>query len=149
MMMRIFFFLLAAISLSACNTTTCVLIGTKRAPVSPSAIKLYTQPPKKFEQIAILDADSVYTFRLTQQGAMDAVMERIRNKAAALGANAILLNNVGSESAAPIALPSFGTATVTTIGNTSTVNYTGSPSTFTSPLKINYARALAIFVLEE
>src|SRR5215211_4002279 len=70
-----------------------VLVGTKRAPIDASMVKLYLQAPKRYEQIAILSADARNAFA-SQQNLTDNTIERLKREAAALGANGILLQGV-------------------------------------------------------
>lgn len=141
---------LIAATLTSCNTTTHVLVGQKRPAIAPESVKIYVQPPKKFEQVAIVDANSVNTFRLTQQGAMDATMARLKHAAAALGANGILLNNVGNAPFATITQGSaYGTANAAVCGNTAYANMYGTSTAMTSTLIMKTAGGMAIYVIEE
>ena len=123
-MKKLLLLTLVAASLTSCNTTTHVLVGQKRATIAPESVKIYIQPPKKFEQVAIVDANSVNTFRLTQQGAMDATLPRLKHAAAALGANGILLNNVGNAPFATVTQGSaYGNANAVAYGNSAYANF--------------------------
>jgi hypothetical protein len=149
-MKRILLLTLVATLLTSCNTTTHVLVGQKRPAILPEQVKLYLQPPKRFEQVAIVDANSVNTFRLTQQGAMDATIARLKHAAAALGANGILLNQVGNAPFATVTQGSaYGTANAAVYGNTAYANMYGSSSAMTSTLMMKTAGGMAIYVHEE
>ncbi len=149
-MKKIAILTLLAATLTACNTTTHVLIGQKRPPIMPDQVKIYTAPPKKFEQVAMVDANSVNTFRLTQQGAMDATMARLKHAAAALGANGVLLANVGNAPFANVTQESgYGRANATVYGNTAYANVYGSSTSMTSTLMMKTASGMAIYVIEE
>ena len=116
----------------------------------PEEVKLYTNPPKKYEQVAVVDANSVNTFRLTQQGAMDATIARLRHAAAALGANGILLNNVGNAPFATVTQGSaYGTANAVAYGNSAYANFSGNSMAMTSTLMMKTAGGMAIYVIEE
>ena len=80
--------------LAACSTSSHVLVGTARPPISPESVKVYLQPPPKFDEIATLDASSQGSFAFTSQQNMDKAMERMKQEAAKLGANGILLQGV-------------------------------------------------------
>jgi hypothetical protein len=71
-----------------------VLIGTARPPISPESVKIYLQPPPKFEQVATIDATSQGSFAITSQQNMDKAVERMKEEAAKLGANGVLLQGV-------------------------------------------------------
>jgi hypothetical protein len=149
-MKKLLLLTLVAASLTSCNTTTHVLVGQKRAAIAPESVKIYIQPPKKFEQVAIVDTNSVNTFRLTQQGAMDATMSRLKHAAAALGANGILLNNVGNAPFATVTQGSaYGTANAVAYGNNAYANFSGNSMAMTSTLMIKTAGGMAIYVIEE
>jgi hypothetical protein len=80
--------------LAACSTSSHVLVGTARPPISPENVKVYLQPPPKFDEIATIDASSQGSFAFTGQQNMDKAMERMKQEAAKLGANGILLQGV-------------------------------------------------------
>ena len=87
-------------ALSGCATTHAVLVGRPRPPISVDRVQIYLQPPKgKYEQIANLAASSRGSFALTTPGKIDKVIERLKNQAASLGANGLLLHGVDSRSA--------------------------------------------------
>jgi hypothetical protein len=82
------------LALAACSTSSHVLIGTPRPAISPQSVKIYAQPPAKYEQIATLDASSQGSFAFTSQANMDVAIERMKEEAAKLGANGVLLQGV-------------------------------------------------------
>jgi hypothetical protein len=99
------------LALGGCVTSH-VIVGTVRPAISPSQVQLYLHPPRgKYEEIAILDTSSKHSFSFTAQGKTDAVIDRLKAEAAKLGANGILLNNVGDQ-----AVGSVGTGVVTGVG---------------------------------
>jgi hypothetical protein len=71
-----------------------VLTGQPRAPIDPSQVKLYTALPNQFEEIALLEANS--SLAIGDQAQMDSVIERLKEQAARLGANGIVLGPAGS-----------------------------------------------------
>jgi hypothetical protein len=86
--------LLAALAIAACAPSSHILTGTARAPISPSDVKIYSAPPAKFEEIALLDATSKSVFGPGGQKAMDKVIERLKIEAAQLGANGIIIGDI-------------------------------------------------------
>lgn len=80
--------------LAACSTTSHVLVGTPRPPISPDSVRIYTQPPPQYEQIATIDASSQGSLAVTGQQNMDKAMGRLKAEAAKLGANGVLLQGV-------------------------------------------------------
>ena len=92
-----------------------VVVGTQRAPISPNQVRVYLHPPARYEEVAIVDASSRESLAFTDQQKMDRVIERLKEEAAGLGANGILLEGVGDEQVGTVGT-SFGSATAT--GNT-------------------------------
>src|SRR6516162_145516 len=89
-----------AVMLLTCNCAapqSHIIVGKVRPDVSPDQVKVYLQPPKSYEQIAIIDASSENGFAMTQQQKMDKTIERLKAEAAKVGANGILLQNEGSQ----------------------------------------------------
>jgi hypothetical protein len=85
---------LLACAAAACSTSSHVLIGTARPPISPESVRVYRQPPPKYEEIATINATSQGSLALTSQQNMDKAIQRLKEQAAKLGANGILLQGV-------------------------------------------------------
>jgi len=78
--------------MAACAPSSHVLVGTARAPIAPSQVKVYSHaPPQQFEEIAVLNASSKSMFNAGGQSTTDKVVERLKIEAAQLGANGIIL----------------------------------------------------------
>jgi hypothetical protein len=92
----------AALALLACSTSSHVLVGTPRAPISPESVRIYTLPPPQYEQIAHLDASSQGSFAITSQQNMDKAISRLKEEAAKLGANGVLLQTVQEQQSGAI-----------------------------------------------
>ncbi len=88
--------LLAAVLISAgaCSTSSHVLIGTARPPISPESVRVYYRPPPRYEEIATIQASSQGSMALTSQQNMDKAIARLKAEAAKLGANGVLLQGV-------------------------------------------------------
>ena len=84
--------------LVGCTTSSHIMIGATRTPVDPSTVKLYVEPPVTFETIAIIDVETDAGW--DKQGSTDIVVERMKDEAAALGANGIILSYSTTEDAA-------------------------------------------------
>jgi hypothetical protein len=97
--------------LAACANTSHVITGTPRPPIDPAQVKVYSTAPPNYEEIAVINASSRSSFALTDQKKMDAVMQRMKKEAAALGANGVLLQSTGSQYAGGV-----GTGVGTGIG---------------------------------
>jgi hypothetical protein len=96
--------------LAGCASSA-VVVGQVRPAISPAQVKLYLNPPKKFEQVALLESSSKASWAVSDQGKTDVVIQRLKEEAAKIGANGILLSGLGSQSAG-----SVGTASLS--GNT-------------------------------
>jgi hypothetical protein len=94
-MVRLFKLLTAlAIGLAACAPSSHILVGAARPPISPSDVKLYLQPPPSFQEVAILNASANSMFGTGGQGSVDKVIQRLKEEAAKLGANGIILEGM-------------------------------------------------------
>jgi len=83
--------------ISGCTLTrgSHLLIGSMRAPTNPADVRIYTELPAKYEKIAMVSADSRNDFA-SQQNLSDHAIERLKEEAAKVGANGILLNGFGN-----------------------------------------------------
>ena len=81
----------AALSLAACASDSIVLTGTARPPISPAEVRIYSRPPPAFEEIAILNASKSSAFTTGGQKTVDKVIAGLKEQAAKLGANGIIL----------------------------------------------------------
>jgi len=101
---------LAFAALSGCATSH-VMVGQARPPISPDQVQIYLHPPaNKYVEIALLDTSSRGAFAITAQGKTNVVIERLKAEAAKLGANGILLENVGDQAGGSVGT-GFGSAT--------------------------------------
>jgi hypothetical protein len=86
---------LAVILAAGCSATSHVMIGQARPPISPEEVQIYMQPPQAhYEQIARIDTSSRGSFAFTSQGKTDQVIKRLKEEAAKLGANGVLLEGI-------------------------------------------------------
>jgi hypothetical protein len=93
---------LAAALLVACASSH-VMIGKARPPISPDQVQVYTRPPTvPYEEIARLQTSSQGSFSFTAQGKTDAVIKRLKEEAAKLGANGVLLEGIGDEASGSV-----------------------------------------------
>lgn len=84
---------LLTLSLMACASGSAIVTGAKRAPLEPSQVKLYLEPPEKYEVIALVNASSDAGW--TEQDSVDYALRELKNQAAKLGANGVLLEATG------------------------------------------------------
>jgi hypothetical protein len=78
--------------LAACSTGSHVLIGNTRSALPVGEVKLYLEPPAKYEVIALVRGYSVTGW--TQQQDTDGAVEKMKAEAAALGANGVILSGI-------------------------------------------------------
>jgi hypothetical protein len=81
---------------AACAPTQ-ILTGTARAPIPESDVVVYSAAPPHFEQIALLSATSKTLFRAGGKKTTDKLVARLTVRAAKLGANGIILDDVSDE----------------------------------------------------
>lgn len=109
-----------AVLLPGCSTSSHVMIGSARPPISPESVRIYLQPPPKYEQVATLDATSQGSFAITGQQNMDKAMARLKEEAAKLGANGVLLQGVQDQQTGSIGTgvgsSSYGPGSSTGVG---------------------------------
>ncbi|MFA5170717.1 MAG: hypothetical protein WC426_04045 [Sulfuriferula sp.] len=139
---RVLFPLLVVIfAISGCAVTneTSLVVGKTRTPTTTDQIKLYTKPPAKYEEIAIVSADAVHAF-MSKQDLMNTSIANLKKEAAKVGANGILLDRIGDFYA--------GSSGVVVIPSTQS----GVPVITTSAMSAQTgqkASGVAIFVIEE
>ncbi len=82
--------LLAALAACA-SSDSLVMVGAARPPISPAEVKIYSHPPAVFEEIALLNASTSHMFTPGGQKTIDEVIEKLKEQAAKVGANGVLL----------------------------------------------------------
>ena len=86
---------MSAAACAASHATSHLLISKARAPLSADQVQLYLEPPaRRFEQIAVIEASSKHSFAFTAQRKEDVVIRRLKEEAAKLGANGVLLQEI-------------------------------------------------------
>jgi len=113
------------------------MVGNARPPISPDQVRVYFTPPPKFEEIALIGSDSKGTFHISDQGKIDAVLQRMKEEAASLGANGIIIQGMGEKGAVTV-----GTSTAQFNGNTAIAEQ----FSVTRPGLIKTMSALAVWV---
>jgi hypothetical protein len=84
-------------ALAACAPSSHIVVGTVRPAISPSEVKIYLQPPPSFEEVAVLNASADSMFGAGGQATVDKVIERLKEEAAKLGANGIILEGMSEQ----------------------------------------------------
>jgi hypothetical protein len=97
---------------SGCATSSQMLTGSPRAPLLPSDVRVYTQAPQSFEEIAVLGASRKSVSSAGGERAIEKMIETMRSQAAQLGANGLLLDDFSDSD--PVAVGSgIGSQTYT------------------------------------
>jgi hypothetical protein len=90
--MRAAWFLPAALLFTSCQSGSITITGTARPPIAATDVLVYAEPPPRYEVIAVLE--SVPGKGWSQQAQRDSALEDLKNKAASVGANGVLLTGV-------------------------------------------------------
>jgi hypothetical protein len=77
--------------IAACASTAPVLVGKARPPIAVDQVVVYSHPPPAFEDVASLTASSKSAFAPGGPQQIDKVVERLKQQAAQLGANGVIL----------------------------------------------------------
>jgi len=81
--------------LTACATSSHLLLGDARPALSPGDVTVYLEPVRRpYAKIALIDASSSDSWVWTAAGKADVVIARLKAEAAKLGANGILLEEI-------------------------------------------------------
>lgn len=78
--------------LTGCASGSHILIGNVRQPIPVSEVKVYLDEPEKYEVIALVRGESVSGW--TQQQDTNNALNTMKEEAAKLGANGVILTNV-------------------------------------------------------
>jgi hypothetical protein len=81
------------LALAACANSTQRLTGTPRSAIPAAEVRVYTQAPPRFEEIADFAASRKSVSAAGGERAIARMIESMRNQAAQLGANGLLLEN--------------------------------------------------------
>jgi hypothetical protein len=132
------FVLVFAVAATACASSH-VLVGTAREPIEPEQVKVYLEPPIKYETVALLEASDLGANGFSAQSRMNKVINRLKDEAAELGANGILLQGIGTEYRGSVGT---GYANTTATGNSAYTTGVGYSAAQTSKV----GKAIAIYV---
>lgn len=121
-----------------------VVIGKTRPPIDPSLVQIYGRPPSHYEEVAIVSAKAGHDFR-SEQGIMDSAIKKLKEAAAKVGANGVILEGVQNRSD-PTMVTSVGTATVYGSGGSATAS--GTSIGIASGGRYGHVKGTAIYVPE-
>lgn len=84
-----------AISLVAlavgCTSSSHVIIGEARAPIRAEEVKVFTTPPAQYERVALVSTSNKQTLPYSDQVMTPKAVTRLKQEAAELGANGVLI----------------------------------------------------------
>jgi opacity protein-like surface antigen len=82
---------LAALLLSACSSSEVVPSSGPRSPTTAEQVKIYQKAPKKYEKLGVVTVSRAEGATWDERGDATAGFDILKRKAAALGANGLLL----------------------------------------------------------
>lgn len=83
--------------------SSAIVTGAVRAPINPDEVKVYSSPPIKFEEVAILEAEA--TSGWSKQGKINSALAGLRKQAARIGANGVLIDGYADYRGGAVAIP--------------------------------------------
>ena len=95
---RVVLFIISFTLINGCiiSDSSHILTGIKREPISVDQVRLYSEPPAKYDVIAIVSANAAHDF-VKQQKLVDEIVRKLKTEAAKLGANGVLLESVANQ----------------------------------------------------
>jgi hypothetical protein len=133
----------AILLLCSCGSTHTIMVGQARPAISPDEVHIYYTAPRHYERIAIINSQSGPTWAFTDREQVDQAIRKIKEEAAKLGANGILLQAIGTSSSGNlgIGVGGFGVG-----GGHHSVYAVGGSGSFYGPILHKTAQATAIYV---
>jgi len=92
--------------MSGCATGSTIITGEVKPEIDPNEVKIYLDPPSKYETIGLIEASS--DVEMTRQAAQDRVINELKRRAAKIGANGVILINSGSTTSSSVGVYSNG-----------------------------------------
>lgn len=129
--------------LCGCASSRVFVVGEPRPVISPDSVRVYRTPPRRFERIAIINSSSGGSWPFAARGQVDEAISEVKEKAAEIGANGILLEAVGTTSSGNlgIGVGGFGVG-----GGRRHVHAVGGSGSFFAPIQHKTVQATAIYV---
>ena len=115
-------------TLLGCASGSHIITGKVRPAINKKEVRLYLEPPKKYEIIGIVEASSEVEF--SSQAAQDRAIAELKLQAAKIGSNGVLLSNTSNKSGGTTGFYSNGVY-------------------YASSSEIKAAQGKAIFVIKE
>ena len=94
--------ILIFLSLFGCYPVSHIIIGEVKPPCNATDVKVYFDFPKNYEKIAIVEASSNFalkdpSFDFTHQNKTDKALGRLKEEAALMGANGLVINDLSTK----------------------------------------------------
>jgi hypothetical protein len=119
------------------------MVGQARPATAPDEVRVYFTAPRHYQRIAIINSSSGGSWAFTDREQVDDAIHRIKEAAARLGANGILLEGIGTSSSGNLGIALGGIG----VGGDHHSVYAGSASgSFYGPILHKTAQATAIYV---
>ena len=85
----------------ACYPVSHVIVGEAQTPIDYTDVKVYTDYPDNYEEIAIMEASSDLSYKdlsieFTHQQKTNKALERLKKEAALLGANGVVIQKIST-----------------------------------------------------
>jgi len=92
----VIFFSIVLCSCSIPTRTSVIITGTTRPAINPNEVRIYVDPPARYETIGVVNASRPMGSERKRQETQDIVINELKSQAAKMGGNGIILmvNNV-------------------------------------------------------
>jgi hypothetical protein len=129
--------------LCSCGSSHTIMVGQPRSATTPDTVRVYYTPPRHYERIAIINSSSGPAWAFTTRGQMDDAISKLREEAAKVGANGVLIEAMGTSSSGNlgIGIGGFGVG-----GGHRNVYAVGGSGAFNGPILHKTVQATAIYV---
>jgi hypothetical protein len=97
MTVRRMFALSLSVLAAACASSSQMVTGAVRAPIATIEVRVYTQAPASFEEIAVLSASRRSVSSAGGERAIQKMIAGMRSQAALLGANGLLMEDFSDQ----------------------------------------------------
>src|SRR3954452_3486437 len=86
------------LTLCGCGSTNTIMVGQARPATTPDLVRVYYTAPRHYERIALINSESGPTWAFTTRGQMEDAISKLREEAAKVGANGVLIEATGTSS---------------------------------------------------
>lgn len=94
--------LVLGLALASCASSSAVVTGSTRAAIPVEQVKVYDAAPPRYAVIAIIQAQA--NDGVTDQWNTNLAMAELKERAARLGANGVLIDSLGGQSSGSVML---------------------------------------------